>query len=138
MAKRTTSSLKQSILSSELHCLCFPPGRQHRTGRAVELPERSGVNNWDMSLQKTIPFKERVSLQIRLDAFNVFNHTQFSGINSTLNFSGTFANGVVTINPVPTNLAFDPSTGTVLNTGGFGAVSRARPRVMQAVVRLVF
>jgi len=98
-----------------------------------------GVNNWDMSLQKTIPFKERVQLQVRLDAFNVFNHTQFSGINSTLTFSGTFANGLVTINPVPTNLAYDPNTGRVLNTVGFGAVSGVRsPRVLQAVVRLVF
>ena len=28
-----------------------------------------------------------MSIELRADAFNVFNHTQFSGVNSTLNFA---------------------------------------------------
>src|SRR3954464_11900904 len=56
----------------------------------------SGVNyvygpggvNFDMSLQKVFAVKERVRFQLRLDAFNVFNHTIFTGYNYTLNFNG--------------------------------------------------
>jgi Carboxypeptidase regulatory-like domain/TonB dependent receptor len=34
--------------------------------------------NWDMNLMKNISWKERYNLQIRADAFNVFNHPNFS------------------------------------------------------------
>jgi hypothetical protein len=37
-----------------------------------------GTNNWDMSLYKTFTLKERASLQFRADAFNPWNHTEFS------------------------------------------------------------
>lgn len=37
-----------------------------------------GMMNWDMSLFKNIPLGERYSFQLRLEAFNVFNHTNFS------------------------------------------------------------
>jgi hypothetical protein len=36
-----------------------------------------GLNNWDMSLFKNVHFTERVSVDIRAEFFNVFNHTQF-------------------------------------------------------------
>jgi hypothetical protein len=32
------------------------------------------VNNWDMNLMKNIPVHERLTLQFRLEALNVFNH----------------------------------------------------------------
>jgi hypothetical protein len=48
-----------------------------------------------------------------MDAFNVFTHTQFSGINSVLSFSGT------TVTNQPYN-----SNGT-LNKTDFGTVSAA-------------
>ena len=42
-----------------------------------------GINNWDMGLQKSFrPFGEGRELQFRADAFNVFNHTQWSSINT--------------------------------------------------------
>jgi len=90
-----------------------------------------GVSNWDMSLQKTFSIKEDVRLQLRADAFNVFNHTQFSGINSTINFTSL-------TNSTPTNLPFN-ADGTLRDKNGFGTVSGARdPRIMQLVVRLQF
>ena len=47
-----------------------------------------GTNNWDLSLYRTIPFKEgRVRAMLRLETYNTFNHTQFSGINSTAQFN---------------------------------------------------
>ena len=46
-----------------------------------------GINNIDLSLQKSFPFGEKRHLELRVDAFNVLNHTQFSGVNSNLNFT---------------------------------------------------
>lgn len=90
-----------------------------------------GVNNWDLSLQKAVHLTERLRLLLRGEAFNVFNHTQFTGINSTLRFSGL-------TNPTVTNLPYD-STGKLVNTGGFGAVSGvASPRIMQLVMKVEF
>jgi len=37
-----------------------------------------GLNNWDMSLWKDTAITERTTLQLRIDAFNVFNHAQFA------------------------------------------------------------
>jgi hypothetical protein len=82
-------------------------------------------------VQKEFAFTERVRLQLRGDAFNAFNHTQFSGINSTLNISA-LTNGTFT------NL-YKNANGTVNNINGFGTVSGARdPRIMQLVVRIQF
>ncbi len=102
-----------------------------------------GVNNFDMSLQKSISVTERAHIEVRLDAFNVFNHTQFSGVNSALSFNivSTIVNGNITnYNPVPapTSLAVNPITGAI-NTGGFGAINGVRPpRILQVVARVVF
>ena len=45
--------------------------------------------NFDMSIFKHFPIKESVAFEFRWDLFNVFNHTQFSGIDSGLG-SATF------------------------------------------------
>ena len=90
-----------------------------------------GINNWDISLQKEFSVKERAHLQFRVDAFNAFNHTQFSGVNSTLTFASL-------TNPTPTNLYLKPD-GTVNNINGFGTVNGARnPRILQTVIRIQF
>jgi hypothetical protein len=42
-----------------------------------------GINNWDMGLQKSFRLiGEGRELQFRADAFNAFNHTQWSGFNN--------------------------------------------------------
>ena len=90
-----------------------------------------GINNWDMSLQKQFSIKERARIQFRVDAFNVFNHTQFSGVNSTINYASL-------TNPTPTNL-YLKADGTVNNINGFGTVNGARnPRILQTVIRIQF
>jgi len=38
-----------------------------------------GIENFDLTLQKDVPFNEGRSLEIRMEAFNAFNHTQFYG-----------------------------------------------------------
>ena len=48
-----------------------------------------GLHNWDVSLVKETKFKERISTELRVEFFNVFNHAQYT--NPVGNFtSGTF------------------------------------------------
>jgi hypothetical protein len=44
-----------------------------------------GLNNWDMALFKNINFTEAKLLELRFEAFNVFNHAQFQGSNGNTN-----------------------------------------------------
>ena len=46
-----------------------------------------GTNNWNMSLTKRFKFGEQRAFAIRGESFNTWNHTQFSGLNNTANFS---------------------------------------------------
>ena len=47
-----------------------------------------GSNNWDISLFKNFSlFKEgKVRMQYRLEMYNAFNHTQFTGVDTTARF----------------------------------------------------
>jgi hypothetical protein len=66
-----------------------------------------GINNWDISIFKNFKLARDggVSLQYRLEMYNAFNHTQFSGVNTTAQF--------------------DPRTGAQTNTR-FGEYNAAR------------
>jgi hypothetical protein len=46
--------------------------------------EQPGYQNWDMSLFKAIAVTEKSAFQLRFEAFNVFNHTQFGFANTTI------------------------------------------------------
>jgi hypothetical protein len=94
------------------------PGRND-PGNAGKYDVRNpGVNNWDMALAKRFPVKgERSYFQLRWEAYNVFNHTQYSSIN--------------------TSAKFDPSGAQV--NALFGQVTGTRtPRVMQGSLRFTF
>jgi hypothetical protein len=77
-----------------------------------------GINNWDMSMFKNFPIAERFVGQFRIEAYNAFNHTQFSSVN--------------------TNAQFNPTTGALANAS-FGQINAARqPRIMQLALRVNF
>jgi hypothetical protein len=77
-----------------------------------------GVNNWDLAVTKKIPFGEKVRTELRFEAYNAFNHTQFSSVNSTANF--------------------DPTTGAQVNSA-LGMLNGDRgPRIIQVGLRLNF
>jgi hypothetical protein len=89
-----------------------------------------GINNWDLSLMKQFTVKERLHFQLRCDAFNVWNHTQFSGINATLTAS--------TLTGAYTNIALN-ADGSINNKNGFGSVSGARdPRILMTMIKIIF
>jgi hypothetical protein len=46
--------------------------------------EQPGYANWDSSLFKTLPIRDRLALQLRFEFFNTFNHTQFGNANLTV------------------------------------------------------
>lgn len=76
-----------------------------------------GTNNWDLTFIKTVPVKERARLQFRWEMYNAFNHTQFSGVDTTARFD---------------------AAGNQINTR-FGQLTSARsPRVQQLALRISF
>jgi hypothetical protein len=105
-----------------------------------------GTNNFDISIFKNFYFGERKHyLQLRLEAFNAFNHTQFSGYNTGTNLtSGTGATGAGVL-----SLA-DYSTLTLTNNlrpaGSarplgtfFGEYNATRdPRIVQLAAKFYF
>ena len=72
-----------------------------------------GLNNWDMALLKDTKLTESKTIQFRFEAFNTWNHTQFSG-------------------------QLSPGFG-VTGSSGFGVISAAyAPRVLQAGLKFLF
>jgi len=73
-----------------------------------------GLNNWDVSLFKKIKYGESAQhyMQLRLETYNAFNHTNWASINSTAQIN--------------------PTTGQVVNLpsavgrDGFGALTAVR------------
>jgi hypothetical protein len=90
------------------------PGRFGNTGRDILIGP--GFENWDVSLIKNFVLKEHARLQFRAESFNVFNHPNFTGLNTTVLFDN----------------AGNP-------TRGFGAVNAAGPgRVLSLGLKLLF
>lgn len=71
-----------------------------------------GADNYDMAAAKNLPLSESKSLLFRVEAFNVFNHTQFNG---------------------PTAVDGDIGSSTFGNV-----VSAAPPRILQAALKFNF
>jgi hypothetical protein len=71
-----------------------------------------GADNYDMAVGKSLPIMESKSLLFRVEAFNVFNHTQFNGPSSV-----------------------DGNIGS--STFG-NAISASAPRIMQAALKFNF
>lgn len=81
-------------------------------GNAPRNPIRGpGINNWDFVLYKDTAITEGMRIQLRMEAYNMFNHTQFD------------PNGIVTD-------ASNPD---------FGQITAAKnPRLMQIAAKFYF
>jgi len=97
---------------------CFArPARGDFGNAQRNLLRRPGVQNWDIALFKNVRIAERRNVQFRWETYNVFNHTNFSNLDSQLRFD---------------------AAGNQINAR-FGQPTQARsPRVMQASLRLSF
>jgi hypothetical protein len=112
---------------------CFAPPQPGSDGTesARYFVHGPPVNNLDLSLSKAFTVKDRVRLEVRLDAFNALNHTQFSGVNGTVVFASVN-------NPAVLNLPHD-ANGNLVRNNGFGTINGVRPpRTLQLVTRLTF
>lgn len=97
-----------------------------------------GRVNFDLSLAKNWKLSERFNLQFRIQAFNAFNHTQFSGDSAGGLFNATYtpsfncgANPCSTSNSVIQNMgALNNNFGQALGTNG--------PREFQYALKLTF
>ncbi|MBK6425196.1 MAG: TonB-dependent receptor [Blastocatellia bacterium] len=84
----------------------------------------NGVNNWDIIVsKKTRLWGETSNLELRFEAFNAFNHTQFNAIDLNLN---NIVLDPVTGKPDPLKSSFGKYTGA------------AESRVIQLAVRISF
>jgi hypothetical protein len=55
-------------------------------GSIYKVPIR--INNWNMTFAKNFPLKgEKRVLTFRAEMYNIFNHTQFSGVNTTIQYN---------------------------------------------------
>jgi hypothetical protein len=87
-----------------------PLGSVGNSGR--RLFSGPGIDNYDLTLQKSLKLTESKSLQLRLDGFNVFNHAQFYGPNSV--------------------------DGNISSATFGHVVSAAAPRLLQVAMKMVF
>jgi hypothetical protein len=73
-----------------------------------------GQDNYDMAVAKNLPLTESKSLLFRVEAFNVFNHTQFFGPQTV-----------------------DGNVGDLGTTFG-NVISAAPPRILQGALKFDF
>jgi hypothetical protein len=82
-----------------------------------------GITNWDMALQKNVPVTERLKLTFRVEAYNVFNHVSFTGVDTTYTF----------------DTSADKGLGQLKSGTSFGQVNGERgPRRLQLTGRITF
>jgi len=83
----------------------------------LELPH---ITNFDMTMSKFIPVRgEQRGFKIMIQAYNVFNHTEYSGLNSSIQFN--------------------PTSGAVANTATVGTANATLPnRIFAGTLRFIF
>ncbi len=79
----------QRTFSRNFNTGAFAPPQVGTIGNAAkDLFRGPGINNWDMSLFKRISLPgERLKLQLRVETYNTFNHTQFSNLDTAAQFN---------------------------------------------------
>ena len=92
-------------------------GTVGNTGRGIITGP--GINNWDFSVFKNTKIGEHINTQLRVETFNLFNHTQFASVNTTINGSG-------------------PGTVALLNNAVGQITSTRDPRTLQIGFKLLF
>jgi Carboxypeptidase regulatory-like domain/TonB-dependent Receptor Plug Domain len=118
---------------------CF--AKPFATGQIGNLPRNNvrlpSIFNSDLAFFKNIPLGEkRRELQLRWEIYNIFNHPNFTNVDTGMTF------GLVPTNPSPGTAcsATNVCTASFQQTNArFGAMTTARaPRIMQVSIRFNF
>jgi len=133
---------------NRLNAACFfaPSVGSKGLESGINFLNAPGAVNFDIAAQKDFSFKEgRLKFQFRVDAFNAFNHTNFTGYNATLNFNAyPNANGIVNGAPTLTPTALGRNPNGSFNVTGFGTATQTGPgalgysRILQTLIRVTF
>jgi hypothetical protein len=119
-------------LDAFVNTSCFAPAQKGSVGldSGYDRLRGPGLQNWDISLFKSIPIKERAHIELRLEAYNAFNHAEFGSFNSTITFNaaGQVAN-------LPTQLG---GTGGRFGFGTLNTVRANSQRILQIGAKLYF
>ncbi len=97
---------------------------------SLNIPSRL---NFDMALYKNFPIKESYAFQFRAEAFNIFNHTQWNGVNSSIACYGA------TNNAADSDCVPPPNNPTGATWSGFLQPSGAHlGRIFQFGLKFIF
>ncbi len=103
------------------------PATFYSTGVGTFAPKANfflpGDTNFDTALFKNMPLKEPFRLQLRVETYNTFNHSEFNGVNNTATFANANSQG-----------STNPQSQAIF--GQFS--STLNPRLMQLALRLDF
>ena len=121
-------------LNAFINTSCFAPAPKGSVGidSGFDRIRGPGLNQWDMSLFKKIAFgkEEARYLQLRLEAFNTFNHAEWNTFNASVQFNA--AGQIVNL----------PNTlGGNGGRFGFGALNTVRAnskRILQIAAKFYF
>ena len=78
----------ERTFSTNVNATAFALPAAGTLGNAAKAVFRGpGRNNWDVSTFKNFMLSERVRAQFRFEAYNLFNHTQFTTLDTTIRFA---------------------------------------------------
>jgi hypothetical protein len=92
-----------------------------------------GENEINFAIRREFPLKDRLHLQVRAEAFNLFNHPNFGALNTNC---GASTPGAVCTNPL-----LGQATDTLANALGGGLTQlyqQGGPRSFQLALKLIF
>jgi len=90
-----------------------------------------GINQWDMNLFKNIqPSEKWPRIQLRLEAYNAFNHPEWATVNSNIVF-----NSAGKVSNLPTQLG---GTGGRLGFGALNSLRANSQRILQIAAKVYF
>jgi hypothetical protein len=99
-----------------------------------------GINNFNLSLFKRVPLghNEQRYIQLRMEAYNALNHTQWGGTVAN-NYEAAGFNNTPTFNAAGQITNLPTALGGGGGRFGFGALNATRPpRTMQLGAKIYF
>ncbi len=126
----------ERAINAYIRTECFAPASRGSIGNdsGVNTLRGPGLSNWDLSLFKKFRYGEGSNryIQLRVQAYNVFNHTNWQTLNAAAQFN-------------PTTGALVNAANATTNRDGFGALTAVRgngalggPRIIELAGKLYF